>query len=515
MSTRPLIDTDLPPNEPAASRARSPASASRSPLAGPMTTPPAIAKFGLLSPPKLPERDPYIRALPDLSLPEAAQIGPVSWFSRLLAFTGPGWLMSIAYVDPGNLEADLQCGAQFGYKLLWALLSATVVGLAMQLVAARLGCATRMHLAEHCRKYYAPGTRIALWLVTELAIVGSDIQEVIGSAIGLQLLFGMPLSAGVIVTATTAFGFLFLERLGTRPLELFFGALILILALSMGRLFVMISPSYQSVVDGLLIPSMPPSAMQQVVGMVGCVIMPHNLFLHSALVQSRVVEEGQEEEAMVFFSIESAAAITVSLMINTFVVSIFAKGFFGAVDADQIGLANAGGYLGAAFGDPLKVIWALGLVAAGQSSTMTGAYAGQWVMQGYLQLTVAPWKRAVITRSIALVPTLSVAVYFGGGNHRLDVLNSSLNILQSLVLPFAVIPLLSFAGSTAIMGRMALSCCHLTACWIATSLIMLANVYLFFDALGHSLPVVLFVAAYLVSVAYIAYVPAIPRNQLQ
>ncbi|CAE7533887.1 NRAMP3 [Symbiodinium natans] len=452
-------------------------------------TPIALAAFGLLNPPDSHPSTPIGSiGAPDLKKPlalddESAVVLEASetwytWFQRLLAFTGPGWLMSIAYVDPGNLEADLQVGALFGYSLLWALTASTAMGLGMQLVAARLGCATRRHLAEHCRDHFQFPLRQILWGLTELAIIGSDIQEVIGCSIGLELLVGIPLTVGVLTTAFAAFIFLFLERLGTRPLELFFGILILILALSMGRLYATIGPDNMAVAQGLLVPCLPPSAMQQVVGMVGCVIMPHNLFLHSALVQSRVVQSGGEAEAIGLFTIESAAAIFTSLMINTFVVAVFAKGFFNKPGIDGIGLANAGQYLGEAFGQPMKIVWALGLCAAGQSSTMTGAYAGQWVMQGYLDLKVAPWKRAIITRSMALIPCLSVAVYFGGQRDGLDILNTYLNVLQSVVLPFAAVPLLTFAGSKRIMDHLVLSTTSLVAAWLATSLCVCANMYL-------------------------------------
>lgn len=489
-----------------------------------------IARYGLLeapfSPPTTPVLGPgvsldhaplmFLQAPSGDSLhtDDAPMVSPkrsgTSWWWRLLSFTGPGWLMSIAYVDPGNLEADLQCGAQYGYGLLWALMWATLGGLGMQLIAARLGCTTRKHLAEHCRDNYVYSTRIMLWALTELAIIGSDIQEVIGCAIGLRLLLGIPLTAGVVMTATAAFGFLFLERLGTRPLELFFGMLILILSLTMGGLFCIIKPDRMAVVEGLAFPRMPPSAVKQVVGMVGCVIMPHNLFLHSALVNSRVVEKGEEREAIMFFTIESSAAIFTSLLINTSVVAVFAKGFYGSADAGAIGLENAGDYLGQAFGAPLRIIWALGLVAAGQSSTMTGAYAGQWVMQGYLQLQVKPWKRVLITRSMALIPTLSVAIYFGGGNTGLDAFNEYLNVLQSLVLPFAVVPLLTFAGARSVMGDLVLSRGAATAAWAATALIMGANVYLFilqFEETMGQLGLGVGIMAYIALITYVALTP--------
>ena len=241
--------------------------------------------------------------------------------------------------------------------------------------------------------------------------------------------------------------------------------------------------------------------------MIGCVIMPHNLFLHSALVQSRVVQPGGEADAIRLFTVESSAAILTSLVINTFVVAVFAKGFYGKPGTDAIGLANAGQYLGEAFGQPMRIVWALGLCAAGQSSTMTGAYAGQWVMQGYLDLKVAPWKRAIITRSMALVPCLSVAVYFGGQRDGLDILNTYLNVLQSVVLPFAAVPLLTFAASKRIMGRLVLRGSALVAAWSATSLTIAANLYLAvqqFAGCGMA-RVQVCCAAYILAIVFVAW----------
>lgn len=436
------------------------------------------------------------------------------WLQQLIAFTGPGWLMSIAYVDPGNLEADLQCGAQFGYALLWALLWSTVLGLGFQLLAARLGVCTRKNLAELCREHYPFHCRIGLWIVTEMAVIGSDIQEVIGCSIGLQLLFGTPLYIGVLITTFAAFGFLFLERFGIRWLEAFFGVLIAILSISMSRIFVEVGPDNAAVIEGLVVPTLPPNAVMQVVGMVGCIIMPHNLYLHSALVQSREIETGGEEQAMSLFTIESSLALFTTLLINLSVIAIFAKGFYGSEDSDQLGLANAGVYLGNSFGSAIRMIWAMGLVASGQSSTMTGAYAGQFAMQGFLNLKIASWKRAVITRCFALVPCLFVACMFGGGHSGLDALNGYLNILQSFVLPFAVVPLLTFCGSAGLMGRLVVSQGAKAVAWISALLIVLANVFLFVGQASESgsdrtasICVGAGITVYAVAVVYVAYAP--------
>jgi len=433
----------------------------------------------------------------------------LDWLKQLWSFNGPGWLMMVAYIDPGNLEADLQCGALFNYSLLWALLVSTFMGLGMQLVAMRLGTVTRRHLAVHCRDHYPKQARIALWLATELAIVGSDIQEVIGCSIGLELLFGFPLWIGVLVSAGLAFTFLFMENLGARKLEAVFAVLITLLTSTMLYLFAEVSPDQQELARGLLEPRLPSvDALQQVVGMVGCVIMPHNLFLHSALVNSRTIEPNAASEAVTFFTIESTVAIATSLLINMACVAVFAKGFYGSEVAQKIGLRNAGDYLGTAFAPALRTIWALGLVASGQSSTMTGTYAGQWVMQGYLDLKVKPWKRAILTRGCALMPTLVVAVMCQK-QWEIDVLNGYLNVLQAMVLPFAMVPLILFASSRGIMGEMALSHFAGASCWVAFVAIMLANCILIYGQSASAGWALLGgVVAYTLMVLYVIWAPS-------
>lgn len=299
-----------------------------------------------------------------------------------------------------------------------------------------------------------------------------------------------------------------------RWLEAFFGVLIAILSLSMSRIFVEVEPDNTAVLEGLIVPAMPPNAVLQVVGMVGCIIMPHNLHLHSALVQSREIESGGEEQAMSLFTIESSVALFTTLLINLSVIAVFAKGFYGTDDADKMGLANAGDYLGDSFGSAIRMIWALGLVASGQSSTMTGAYAGQFAMQGFLNLRIASWKRAVITRCFALVPCLFVAYMFGGGHSGLDALNGYLNVLQSFVLPFAVVPLLTLCGSAGLMGRLVLSNGAKAVAWVSASLIVLSNVYLFIGQVNDSgvnqtamVWLGVGITAYSAAVAYIAYAP--------
>ncbi|KAG5033998.1 hypothetical protein JHK87_008908 [Glycine soja] len=384
---------------------------------------------------------------------------PFSW-KKLWLFTGPGFLMSIAFLDPGNLEGDLQAGAIAGYSLLWLLMWATFMGLLIQLLSARVGVATGRHLAELCRDEYPNWARLVLWFMAELALIGADIQEVIGSAIAIQILSRgfFPLWAGVLITASDCFFFLFLENYGVRKLEAAFAVLIAVMGLSFAWMFGDAQPNREELLMGILVPRLGSKTIRQAVGVVGCVIMPHNVFLHSALVQSRKVDPkkiGRVQEALNYYSIESSAALAVSFMINLFVTTVFAKGFYGTKQADSIGLVNAGQYLEEKYGGgvfPILYIWGIGLLAAGQSSTITGTYAGQFIMGGFLNLRLKKWLRALITRSFAIVPTIIVAIVFNRSEGSLDVLNEWLNVLQSMQIPFALIPLLTLVSKEQIMG---------------------------------------------------------------
>ncbi|KAL4428517.1 hypothetical protein ABPG75_002606 [Micractinium tetrahymenae] len=421
-----------------------------------------------------------------------------SW-RRLLLHVGPGALMCIAFVDPGNLEADLQTGAGTGYQLLWVLLWSTTMGGLLQSLAARLGVATGKHLAEHCREQYPPGVRHVLWLMAELAIIGSDIQEVIGTAIALLLLTGggIPLWGGVLLAAAGAYTMLFLERLGVRWLEALFQALIAVMSVAMGLLFFLVDIPYGEVAKGLAVPSLSRAAIPTACGLLGAIIMPHNLFLHSALVHSREIDGpadgamparrsmAAKKESVLYYNIESALALVATLFINVCVISVFARGFFGRKTEEEIGLANAGAYLGATFGRHMSAIWAVGLLAAGQSSTMTGTYAGQFVMGGFLNLKISAGMRTLVTRGVAICPTLLVALSARSDSTKLDSLNQYINILQSVQLPFAVIPLLLLTGDKAVMGARFVNSRATTAlCWLIAAGIIGINATTAFDTLA-------------------------------
>ncbi|XP_078192805.1 natural resistance-associated macrophage protein 2 isoform X5 [Callithrix jacchus] len=403
-------------------------------------------------------------------------------FRKLWAFTGPGFLMSIAYLDPGNIESDLQSGAVAGFKLLWILLLATLVGLLLQRLAARLGVVTGLHLAEVCHRQYPKVPRIILWLMVELAIIGSDMQEVIGSAIAINLLSvgRIPLWGGVLITIADTFVFLFLDKYGLRKLEAFFGFLITIMALTFGYEYVTVKPSQSQVLKGMFVPSCSGCStpqIEQAVGIVGAVIMPHNMYLHSALVKVEVCTNSSSPHAGLFPNDNSTLAVDIY---------------------------KGGVVLGCYFGPAALYIWAVGILAAGQSSTMTGTYSGQFVMEGFLNLKWSRFARVVLTRSIAIIPTLLVSVF--QDVESLTGMNDFLNVLQSLQLPFALIPILTFTSLRPVMSDFANGLGWRIAGGILVLIICSINMYfvlVYVQELGH---VVLYVVAGVVSVAYLGFV---------
>ncbi|XP_064617765.1 natural resistance-associated macrophage protein 2-like [Liolophura sinensis] len=431
-------------------------------------------------------------------------------FRKLWAFTGPGFLMSIAYLDPGNIESDLQTGAIAKYKLLWVLMWSTVLGLVLQLLAARLGCVTGLNLADVCRLEYSKLPRFALWMMMEIAIIGSDIQEVIGSAIAINLLSAnrIPIWAGVLITGADTFTFLFLESAGLRKLEALFGALITAMGFSFLYMYITVKPNAGDILIGLWFPwcqDCDKDAIQQLVGIVGAVIMPHNIYLHSALVLSRSIDRTNSRkvgEANKYYAIESAIALFVSFLINLFVVAVFAEAFSDAMYHDA-SLRNAGAWIAEKYGLSMKVIWGVGILAAGQSSTMTGTYAGQFVMEGFIQIRWARWKRVLLTRSIAMIPTICVALL---ATNQLDILNNWLNVLQSVQLPFALLPILHFTNSQRIMGSFKNGRTLKTVVWLLAVLVMGVNLYLVVLYVDVKQPSYVYVIAALAVALYLFFV---------
>lgn len=379
-------------------------------------------------------------------------------FKKLLAFAGPGFLMSIAYLDPGNIAGDLTAGLKGGYRLIWTLMYATALGLYYQSFAVRIGVVTERNLAKLCAQQFSPFTRYLLWIMTELAIIACDIQEVLGSATALYLLFGIKIWVGVLITILDSFIFLFIHYFGVRKLEFFFAFLIFVMASTFMINMVEAKPDYSQVAFGMFVPTVPEGASGAALGLIGAVIMPHNFYLHSQLVLSRRVDNrnrSAQYESIVYNCIESGISLFVSFAVSTAVITTFAVYTLKNPDKDEnLDLLSASFALRDTFGESSKYIWAIGLLAAGQSSTMTGTYAGQFVMEGFLDIKLPVYKRVLLTRAIAVVPAIIITFF---EREQLTNLDSGLNILQSIQLPFALIPLIKFVTSPKIMGAFTIS----------------------------------------------------------
>lgn len=470
-----------------------------------------------------------------------------SW-RKLWMFTGPGFLMSIAYLDPGNIESDLQNGAIADYRLIWVLLIAHILGLLLQRLSARIGVVAGKHMAEVAYSYYATVPRLILWIMVEIAIISSDMQEVIGTAISFYLLSNgaIPLWAGVLITICDTFTFLFLEKYGVRKFEAFFCFLISLMAITFGYEFGRSQPDAGPMFTGMFLPWCANCGSQQIltaVAVIGAVVMPHNFYLHSALVKSRRVDRRRQEkitEANKYFFIESSFALFCSFWINLLVVAVFAKGMYGQTNQDirdvcynnthngmpdfyrqefpdnldpaNADIYHAGIFLGCTFGIFALYVWAVGILAAGQSSTMTGTYAGQFAMEGFIQVTWPTWKRILVTRSLAIAPTLAVTL-FSGGIDNISGLNDFLNCVQLIQLPFALIPVLTFVADKQVMKEYRLESFSKVFS-IAASLVVLGiNFYFLYAWIGQtfgynsvSIPISsVLCVVYVLCIAYLTY----------
>ncbi|KAI7986797.1 Metal transporter Nramp1 [Camellia lanceoleosa] len=407
-----------------------------------------------------------------------------SW-RNLFAYIGPGFLVSIAYIDPGNFETDLQAGAQYKYELLWIILVASCAALIIQSLAANLGVVTGKHLAEHCRAEYPRVPNFILWVLAEIAIVACDIPEVIGTAFALNMLFKIPVWVGVLLTGLSTLMLLALQQYGVRKLELFIAFLVVIIAACFFVELGYAKPNASEVLNGLFVPQLKGNgATGLAISLLGAMVMPHNLFLHSALVLSRKIPRSVNgiKDACRFYMIESGFALTIAFLINVSVISVS-----GSVcnssnlnpddqkNCQDLDLNKASFLLKNVLGNWSSKIFAIALLASGQSSTITGTYAGQFVMQGFLDLRLKKWIRNFLTRCLAIVPSLIVALIGGSaGAGQLIIIAS---MILSFELPFALIPLLKFTSSKTKMGTYANSIAISAATWIIGSLIMGINIY--------------------------------------
>lgn len=408
-----------------------------------------------------------------------------SFWRKLFAFAGPGYLVAVGYMDPGNWATDIAGGSAYGYTLLSVIMISNLMAILLQALCVRLGIATGMDLAQACRRQYPKPVSFVLWLLCEIAICACDLAEIIGTAIALQLLFGIPLIVGICLTALDTLLILVLQSKGFRYLEAFIIALMVIIAGCFAFEIVLAQPELGEVLKGY-IPNPEiianPGMLYIAIGILGATVMPHNLYLHSAIVKTRDFgdDNASRREAIKFCTIDSTVALMFALFINSAILIIAAATFHqnGMTEVAEIQEAHTllTPLLGTSFASTL---FALALLASGQNSTVTATLAGQIVMEGFLQLRLPPWARRLVTRMIALVPAILVAAYYGvEGTAKLLVLSQ---VILSLQLPFAVIPLIQFTGSKKLMGNLPVQRWIIVLAWIVAAIIVCLNVKLLFD----------------------------------
>jgi len=404
---------------------------------------------------------------------------------RLFAFAGPAYLVSVGYMDPGNWATDIAAGSRYGYALIWVLLMSNLMAVLLQSLSARLGLVSGRDLAQACRDRYPPAVNAALWILCEVAIAACDLAEVLGSAIGLQLLFGLPLMYGVLVTALDTFLILFLHQAGIRKMEAF----ILVLVATIGMCFlleiILSRPDAPGIARGFL-PSLPDrDALYYAIGILGATVMPHNLYLHSALVQSRRVEKTAQgiHQSLKYNTIDSVVALNIAFFINAAILVMSAAVFFRSGHTEVASIQDAHGLLAPLVGSTLApILFALALICAGQSSTITGTLAGQIVMEGFVNIRLRPWLRRLVTRSLAIIPAvITIAVAGEGSTGELLVFSQ---VLLSMQLSFAVIPLIHMVSDRKRMGAFAIGRLPKTLAWACAGVIASLNVKLVIDEIG-------------------------------
>ncbi len=378
-----------------------------------------------------------------------------SW-RRLAAFFGPGYMVAVGYMDPGNWATSIAGGSKFGYALLFIALLSNIMAIILQALCARLAIGSGRDLAQACRDGYPRWTAFPLWLLAEIAIIATDVAEVIGTAIGLNLLFGVPLEIGVLLTALDVFVVLLLQRLGFRYLEAFIITMLGVIAICFAVQIAMANPEWGAVIRGFA-PTTEilknPEMLYLALGIIGATVMPHNLYLHSAIVQTRDygTTTPEKREALKFATIDSTVALTFALLINASILILAAAAFHHSGKTDVIELGQAQSLLHPLLGSAIApTLFGIALLCCGLNSTVTATLAGQTVMEGFLQIRLAPWLRRLITRSVALLPAAGVTLLYGEAETaKLLILTQ---VVLSLQLPFAVIPLVQFTASRGKLG---------------------------------------------------------------
>lgn len=429
-------------------------------------------------------RDNHTPSLPEVNstvgVPQDA-----GFFKTLLAFSGPGLLVAVGYMDPGNWATDLAGGAQFGYTLLSVILISNLFAMLLQHLSLKLGIVTGRDLAQACRDAYSRPVSIVLWVLCEIAIAACDLAEVIGSAIALNLLFGIPLAGGVIITALDVLIVLLLQSRGFRLIEIVVGSLIAIIGMAFLYQIIVTNLSLMPVMMGL-VPTQQIITNQQMlyiaIGILGATVMPHNLYLHSSIVQTRAYErtDAGKKKAVFFATIDSTLALFIAFFINAAILVVSSGAFHGTQYENVADINDAYKLLSPVLGDRwASTLFAIALLAAGQNSTLTGTMAGQIVMEGFINFRMRPWLRRLVTRLIAIIPAVLVAIAYGEqGLGNLLVLSQ---VVLSFQLSFAVFPLVAFTSSSGKMGCFANTSTLKIFSWLIAAIIAVLNVYLLYQ----------------------------------
>jgi manganese transport protein len=406
-----------------------------------------------------------------------------SFWKKLFAFSGPGLMIAVGYMDPGNWATDLSGGAKFGYALLSVILISNLFAMLLQHLSLKLGVVTGRDLAQACRDNYSKPVTVTLWVLCEIAIAACDMAEVIGSAIALKLLFNIPLTVGVVITVLDVLLILFLQSKGFRIIEAIVASLILIIFLCFGYEILVSKPDIGGIIGGLLPTSeivFNPSMLYIAIGILGATVMPHNLYLHSSIVQTRDFGKTPEgkKEAIKFATIDSTVSLFFAFFVNAAILILAAATFYGSsYDVSDISVAQKllDPVLGVKFAG---IFFAVALLASGQNSTLTGTLAGQIVMEGFLNIRLKPWLRRLVTRLIAVIPALIVISIYGE-NKTTDLLVLS-QVILSIQLSFAVIPLIAFTSSKEKMGNFANGKLLKYSSWSIASIIIVFNLILLY-----------------------------------
>ncbi len=408
-----------------------------------------------------------------------------SWWKKLMAFSGPGMMVAVGYMDPGNWATDLAGGAQFGYALLSVVLISNLMAILLQHLSVKLGVVAERDLAQACRDHFGRKTSFALWVLCEIAIAACDLAEVIGSAIALNLLFGIPLVWGVIITAADVLMILALQSKGWRAIEIIVAGLVFLIGGCFIYEIVASRPDLPEMLRGFIPTTqivVNPGMLYIAIGILGATVMPHNLYLHSAIVQTRDYprDDTGKRVAIRYATADSTIALLFAFFINAAILILAAATFHETGHQDVAGIEDAYELLTPVLGASLaSTVFAVALLASGQNSTLTGTLAGQVVMEGFLDIKLRPWMRRLITRLIAIIPAVIVAAMYGAsGVNKLLILSQ---VILSLQLSFAVVPLVWFTSSKIKMGRFVNAPWLIATAWIITAIIALLNAFLLFQ----------------------------------